>query len=592
MKIKFFFTIIIVTFLLATCQRSSMDHINDGPNVLLILVDDMGYGDASGAGNTYLKTPHLDELASKSVAFKYFYVSPVCAPTRASLLTGRYHQEVNVRSVTNGFETMDPEAVTLAEILKTAGYRTAIFGKWHLGEYYPSVPNAQGFDEYLGFRTGHTSDYYDAVLEHNGKEEATSGYITDMFSERALEWMNTDSEDPFFCYLAYNAPHSPLQVDSVYFKKFLEMGLNDKTSRVYGMVENIDENIGRILANLEQSGRLNNTMVIFLSDNGPISGWKVPQEKMRYNAGLRDQKFTTYEGGVRTQCYWMWKGKWAPFYDTASIAAHIDVLPTICNLLSIDLPDSLSIDGYDLSNVLTLSEPIDEQRTFFEDFELDALETPGLFKGGIARQAEWKMVRGTELYHLGDDHAESYNLALTNPGKLNELKEAYKSFYDKVYANGYVKPLPIKVGYDEENPVHLKSHHGRASGNVKFMGFRGHYGELVGAHPTGVDGDWTGNWKQEGDGMQWDVEFVEDAKYEIGITANGKLGISSCVIKISINEKNTEVILPEFDPSRDWTYISLMKVMESGAGEVTLNLRNIAKKDSLNINELVITKIN
>ena len=561
------------------------------PNILLILVDDMGYGDVSGAANPYLKTPNLDDLASKSVAFKNFYVSPVCAPTRASLLTGRYHQEVNVRSVTNGFEIMDPEAVTLAEILKGAGYRTAIYGKWHLGEYYPSVPNAQGFEEYLGFRTGHTSDYYDAVLEHNGKQESTKGYITDMFTDKALEWMNKDSEDPFFCYLAYNAPHSPLQVDSVYFQKFLEMGLDDKISRVYGMVENIDENVGRILEDLASSGNLNNTIVIFLSDNGPISGWKVPQEKMRYNAGLRDQKFTTYEGGIRTQSYWMWKENWKPFYDTVSIAAHIDVVPTIGKILNIELPDSLSIDGYDLSDVLKESQPIDKRRIYYEDFHLEALKTPELFKGGIARKSRWKMVGGSELFDLEMDPGESNNIANEYQEVLHELNSLYQKFYNEVYENGHILPISIKVGYDEENPVSLKAHHGTARGNVKFLGLRGHYGEFVRAHPTGVDGDWTGNWKEKGDEIDWDVEFVDDASYEIGISANGRIRENSCVFLINIKDQQKEVTIPMLKEAKEWSYIPLLKLQSSGVAEVKLILQNIADSDSLNINELVIKKL-
>jgi arylsulfatase A len=380
-ELKFFWTAIFCSLFIASCQKSTSDNRNSRPNILLILADDMGYGDVSNSGNKYLKTPHLDELANKSVNFKNFYVSPVCAPTRVSLLTGRYHQEVGVRSVTNGFEIMVPEAVTLAEILKLEGYRTAIFGKWHLGEYYPSVPNAQGFDEYLGFRTGHTSNYLDPVLEHNGKPEKTQGYITDVLTNKALNYMKTLSNELFFCYLAYNAPHSPLQIEVSKFQKFLDMGLDEKTSRVYAMVENIDENIGKIIAWLEITGKLENTIIIFLSDNGPISGWQIPQEQMRYNAGLRDQKFTTYEGGIRTQCYWMWKGHWQPIYDSLSIAAHIDVVPTLAHLLNIDLPDTLGIDGYDLSDALEKQLPVGEKRIYFEDFHLDALRTPQLFNG-------------------------------------------------------------------------------------------------------------------------------------------------------------------------------------------------------------------
>lgn len=551
----------------------------------------MGYGDVSNEGNQYLKTPHLDNMASRSVNFEHFYVSPVCAPTRASLLTGRHHQEVGVRSVANGFETMDPDAVTLAEILKGEGYRTAIFGKWHLGEYYPSIPNAQGFDEFLGFRTGHTADYFDAVLEHNGKPEATEGYITDMLTDKALQFIEEESKNPFFCFLAYNAPHSPLQIEESKFERFLEMGLDDKTARVYAMVENIDENMGKLISSMESSENLENTMVIFLSDNGPISGWQVPQAKMRYNAGLRDQKFTTYEGGIRTQCYWMWKGNWKPFNDRLSLVAHIDLVPTLADILNISLPHSHDIDGISLKGVLDKQIPIDEERMIFEDFDFSSLRNPQLFSGGIVRKSYWKMVKGAELYNLKEDPGEQHNLADIHPEVLKELKLAYSNYYNDVYANTHVLPLPIKVGYDEENPVRLKSHHGIAKGNVQFMGFRGHYNESYGTHPTGVDGSWTSNWIERGDAIQWEVEFIEKATYDIGITANGRIGLNTCALSLNINGQSTSVLLPETKIEEQWKNIHLLRIKAGQLANISLQLYKKGTTDSLNINDLVITKL-
>ena len=424
MKLKFLSPILLVTFI--QCQTNQE---NIKPNILLIMADDMGYGDVSGIGNPYLQTPNLDRLASQSISFKNFYVSPVCAPTRASLLTGRYHQEIGVRSVLNGFEIMDPNAVTLAEILKQDGYQTALYGKWHLGEYYPSTPNAQGFDDYFGFRTGHTTNYFDPILEHNGIMEQSRGYITDILTDKAIEFMDKPSNDPFFCYLPYNAPHTPLQIERGKYEHFLQMGLTEDVSKVYGMIENIDENIGRIIDFLDASNQLNNTIVIFLSDNGPISGWQVPQQKMRYNAGLRNQKFTTYEGGIRTQCYWMWTGTWEPFYDTMSVAAHIDVVPTLAGILNISLADSLSVDGIDLRKVLEDHVSLSNERIYFEDYDFPAVRKPALFAGGMARKGFWKLHGGNELYNLYSDEGERINVATQYPEVLNELREAYKNYY-------------------------------------------------------------------------------------------------------------------------------------------------------------------
>ncbi|NJO01242.1 MAG: sulfatase-like hydrolase/transferase [Bacteroidia bacterium] len=190
--------------------------------------------------------------------------------------------------------------MTLAEMLKAAGYRTGIFGKWHLGENYPSLPNAQGFDEYIGFRTGHFDDYFDPVLEHNGQPYPTQGYITNVLTDEAIRFMQNSQSQPFFCYLPYNAPHTPLDVPDSYLKKYTDQGLSERTARIYAMVANMDDNIGKLINFLQSAGLYENTIVMYLSDNGPIDGYRAKPEMWRYNDGLRDQKFSVYEGGIRT----------------------------------------------------------------------------------------------------------------------------------------------------------------------------------------------------------------------------------------------------------------------------------------------------
>ena len=223
------------------------------PNVVLVMTDDQGYGDLSCHGNPHLRTPNIDAFAKQSVEFNRFYVSPVCAPTRSSLLTGRYNLRCGVYGVTTGFETMRTEEVTLAEALRGAGYRTALFGKWHLGEHYPYVPHAQGFDEFVGFRTGHWLNYFDPPLERNGKPIRGRGFITDVFTDEATAFMERNRERPFFLYLAYNAPHSPFQVPDRYYERFRNnKELAPETAVVYGMVENLDENIGRLLRRVDE----------------------------------------------------------------------------------------------------------------------------------------------------------------------------------------------------------------------------------------------------------------------------------------------------------------------------------------------------
>ncbi len=549
------------------------------------MVDDMGYGDLSTHGNPYIHTPHLDKLAKESVEYKYFYVSPVCAPTRASLLTGMYHQRVGVHSVTNGFETMDPNATTLAEILKAAGYRTSIYGKWHLGEYYPSIPQAQGFDDFVGFRTGHTNHYFDPVLEHNGEEEKHKGFITDILTDRALDFMQSGS-NPFFCYLSYNAPHTPLQIDSSYFVKFLEESLDDRTARVYGLIENIDENIGRIMARLTENGILKETIIIFLSDNGPISGWQVPQEKMRYNAGLRNQKFSIFEGGVRTAAFWKWENNWLPRLDTLTVAAHIDVAPTLTSILGIENTD-LEFDGLDLSPSLRMGKSID--RIYFEKYDLQTLQNPSPMAGGIAISLPYKIVSDTALYHITNDIGENQNIKDQHPQKQSELLHAFRDFEKDSYARFGYNPRPITVGFDEENPVGIKAHHGQASGSVQFVGYRGTENKRLGVHPSGVDGDWTKNWINVGDAMSYQIDFTEDAIYEIGINLNGKVLSSQSTLTLLVGDTSLSQNLPPLN-THNWEYFSFGKLPIHGTKKVKISLEKLSTSDSISINELVIRK--
>jgi len=572
---------------LVACKSGEVkDNKSDTPpNLLIILTDDMAYGDYSNIGNPFIKTPHLDKMSEESISFKNFYVSPVCAPTRASLLTGKYHQRCGVRSVTNGYEVMDPDELTLAEILKTQSYSTGIFGKWHLGEYYPSLPNAQGFDEYFGFRTGHTENYFDPVLEHNGKMEKTDGYITDVLTNKAMEFMLASKEKPFFCYLAYNAPHSPLQVDSSKFAHFLDMGLNDKTSRVYGMVENIDENIGRIFTMLIDSKLIDNTIVLFLSDNGPISGWRIPQEDMRFNAGLRDQKFTIFEGGVRTQSFWYWKDHWIPRYDTTSLAAHIDILPTVMDFINPQAVDTLEIDGISLKNVLIEDSDQLKERTYFENFALETLTDHAPFPGGIARQGKWKMVNGTELFNLETDPGERDNLAREYPIMFNKLKNAYLDYYNDTYKEQNFQPLPIQIGYDQENPVHLQPHHGIALGNVQFLNPGGR------PHPTGVDGSYLASWREIGDQVTWKIKSIATADYKLGLKMRGKLDY--CRLRFTANHETKEVTLPKNNQKEEWISFDLTKIhlKKDVVTEFSIELVSIETGNNLEIREVILEKL-
>ena len=508
-----------LTFLLSLTLSLGCGQRSEQPNVLMIMVDDMAFGDVSRAGNPYIQTPHLDQLSAHSVTFDRFYVSPVCAPTRASVLTGRYHQRTGVHSVTNGYETLDPEEVTLAESLQQVGYRTGLFGKWHLGEYYPSTPSEQGFDHFVGFLTGHHDHYFNPTLlvDHTGHR--FSGHITDILTNEALTFMVSSNDQPFFCFLSYNAPHTPLQVDSLWFKPYLDLGLNERDARVYGMVAQLDDRIGFLIQSLDSATLLEETIVIFLSDNGPISGWKIPQEEMRYNAGLRDQKFTVYEGGIRTQCYWMWKDHWKPHINKNQLAAHVDIVPTLLQLLK-STKDTLEFDGIDLLPLLQ-GETQQIERSFFQHFSLETLGTKSMIPGSAYFEGPWKLL-DSALYHLDEDEDESQDVRSRYPGVYSNLRARASKIWAGLASSDDFVPDPILLGASQAAWVRLQPHHAQVEGNLQYVGKRGLTGERIGIHPRGVDGDWLIGWKELTDLAKWMVrsERAQPQNIEVSLRSS------------------------------------------------------------------------
>lgn len=535
------------------------------PNVVLIMTDDQGYGDMGAHGNPILRTPRLDDLARNSVELTAFYVSPVCAPTRASLLTGRYHQRTGVMGVINGFETMDAGEVTLAEVLADAGYRTALFGKWHLGEHYPWVPHAQGFHEWVGFRPGHLEDYFDPVLEHNGQPLPTRGYVTDILTDHAIRFMEDNRERPFFLYVPYNAPHTPLFVPDRFAQPYLDQGLPERTALVYGMIASIDENVGRLLDRIDALGLERNTVVIFLSDNGPIWGWS-ETSKARYNAGLRDQKFTVFEGGIRVPFFIRWPGRLEAGLRIDEPAAHIDVLPTLLDYCGVAQPVGVEIDGVSLRPLLEGSRAPRPERTLFGQFALETTRAPGPHPGSVARTRRFKLVRGrtppwgqpqppvaATLFDLLEDRGEQRDLAAEQPERVAALDQQYTAWWREVTARrGFARPA-IEVGHPEENPVVLTPHHARVSGGLQLFGFRGLRGERVGSHPTGVAGDWITHWTQIEDAAEWRVNVQRSGIYEVALRLRCPASDAGSRVRVAIGETKIEGRVPEAElPVGEW----------------------------------------
>ena len=274
-----------------SCRSNENTEKPRKPNVLFILTDDQGYGDLHIHGNDSIDTPNLDGLANEGLRLDNFYVSPVCAPTRASLLTGRYHYRTGTTWVTRNGEAMRSEETTLAEVFKANGYATGCFGKWHNGSHYPQNPLGQGFDEFTGFCAGHWNNYFEPFIETNGKQIQASGYLTDILTDSAMSFVRRNKNRPFFCYVPFNTPHTPFIVPQKYFDKYKALGYSDRLATTYGMVENIDDNVGRLLTTLDEEGLTENTLVIFMTDNGP--------NFTRYNGNQKGRKAWVNDGPSR-----------------------------------------------------------------------------------------------------------------------------------------------------------------------------------------------------------------------------------------------------------------------------------------------------
>lgn len=453
------------------------------PNVVLVITDDQGYGDLGAHGNPKVRTPNVDRLAKKSVRLSSFYVNPVCSPTRASLLTGRYCYRTGVVDTYLGRSLMHADEVTLAELVRDAGYRTGIFGKWHLGDNYPLRAIDQGFQEALICKGGgltQPSDppgnsYFDPVLMHNGKPVKTKGYCTDVFTDAALKFIEQPSDKPFFAYVAYNAPHEPLQVDPKLVEPYRQMNLamsefpkvgqpilapapRETTAKVYAMVENIDANVGRLLSKLHEKELAENTIVIFMTDNGP--------QHARYNGGLRGRKGSVFDGGIRVPCFVRWPKSLPADRDVPQPAAHIDILPTLQAACGFVGPAHGKIDGKNLLPLLANKALNWPARTLF--FQWHRGDLPEKGRAFAARGPRWKLVQPfgagdnrerdkweLMLFDVVADPYEQKNIAAEHKEIVDRMYREYTAWFDDVgKPRGYAPPR-IHLGADAENPVTL-----------------------------------------------------------------------------------------------------------------------------------------
>jgi len=483
MGIKYIFLTVLIYLLFGFIQINAQDKTP--PNVIIIMTDDQGYGDLGISGNPHVKTPVIDQLAKESIRFTNFYVSPVCAPTRASLMTGRYSLRTGIRDTYNGGAIMASNEVTIAEMLKQENYKTGIFGKWHLGDNYPSRPSDQGFDESLIHLSGgmgqvgdfttyfkKDSSYFDPILWHNNKRESYKGYCSDIFTDEAIHFIEQHKDNPFFCYLSFNAPHTPLQVPDQYYqqyknidpasgfengkKPFTTMSEKNKEDarKVYAMVSNIDDNIGKLLQKLDDFHIADQTLVIFMTDNGP--------QQVRYVGGMRGRKGDVYQGGVRVPFFMRYPSSFKQDKDIDQTAAHIDILPTLAQICKAQLPEDRIIDGQSLLPLISGTNGYIKSRTLFFYW---TRKYPELYNNIALRKGKHKLVGNTsydaennkfELFDIIKDPFEQENVAANNVGVVAHFKKELDKVYDELISSeNLVNPPRIIVGSEHENPVFL-----------------------------------------------------------------------------------------------------------------------------------------
>jgi len=438
------------------------------PNVVLVITDDQGYGDVGAHGNTMIQTPNLDKLHADSVRLTDFHVDPTCSPTRSALMSGRYSTRTGVWHTIMGRSLMNTKEVTVAELFKAGGYRTAMLGKWHLGDNYPNRPQDQGFDEVFCHGGGGVgqgpdywgNDYFDDTYFRNGTPEKVTGYCTDVWFDNALSFIENNKDGPFFVYLSTNAPHGPLNVSEKYSQPYVEKGVPESMAKFYGMITNIDENMGKLIKRLKKWGLEENTILIFMTDNGSAAGWRSKGTGggswSGFNAGMRAGKGSEYDGGHRVPFFIRWPaGGLEGGRDVDQLTAHIDVLPTLADLCGIQRPDGPPLDGTSLVPILRGDSEALRDRTLFVHSQ--RIEYPEKWRKCAVMTDRWRLVNGEELYDIEADPGQADNIAADHSDVVEKLCGAYEGWWKSLSTvfDGFVR---IGIGSDAEPRSLLHAH--------------------------------------------------------------------------------------------------------------------------------------
>lgn len=526
-------------------HATAVDAAPQKPNVVVFLADDAGWGDYGINGNTSIQTPRIDSIAREGARFDCFFVCPVCSPTRAEFLTGRYHPRGGVRGVSTGQERLKLDEQTIADAFKAAGYATGAFGKWHNGSQWPYHPMARGFDEYFGYTAGHWGEYFDPPLEHNGKMIRSRGYIVDLCTDQALDFIERQKNRSFLCYIPFTTPHSPWAVPDAYWQRFKGQTIAQRASRprdevpdetrcALAMVENQDWNVGRVLDKLSELGLRDNTIIVYFSDNGPNS-W-------RWNGGMKGRKGSTDEGGVRSPLFVRWPGRIRPGVTVHEIAGAIDLLPTLTSLAGIPRAGDKPLDGRDLSPLLFGSAARWPDRLIFSYWNGRA----------SVRSPKYRLDDRGALFDLEADPGQSRDIATEQPDQADRLAQAVAAWQNEVFGTAAPSSAvagpqaktagpppddrPFPVGYAEYPWTPLPARDGVPHGGVRRSGSAPNCSYFV-------------NWTTPADRITWDIEVHSTGDYDVVIDYTCPLPDAGSTIELSFKQNRlVGAVAPGWDP--------------------------------------------
>ena len=430
------------------------------PNVIFIITDDQGYGDIAYHGNPTLRTPNLDRMARESVQLDNQHHDPLCSPSRAALLTGQYAARNGVWHVIHGRHLLHKDALTLADHFSANGYRTGMFGKWHLGDNYPFAPQYRGFDEVLCHKGGGVGElpdywgnnYFDDTYFHNGQPRLCDGYCTDVFFAAASEFISEPADAPFLVYLATNAMHAPFRVADSYSAPYVEQGIPDARAKFYGMIANFDENLGRLFQRLDELGVAENTIVVFTSDHGTAAGFDAATGD-GFNAGMRGVKGSLYEGGHRVSFFLRWPGTLPAERIISQPTAHIDILPTLLDLCGIQPENAAELDGLSLAPLLCGEDIELPDRSIVIQLQPDV---PQKWRHTVLIKGRWRLLNGEQLYDVAADPGQTRDRAGELPLIVYALRREYDSWWRDM-ESAFAQTVSIPVGSEYENPTILSA---------------------------------------------------------------------------------------------------------------------------------------